>query len=385
MDPLTAFLIATLLMLLNGGVLGLVHSGLPSALQPSAVSWRVGTLLLAVGCILLVVQGQLPSVFVLPLANGLLILGMTAYWRAMRQFYGHPDRWYLLLPTLLGVLAILWFTAVSPSLIARVIVASVIWAGLMLACIHSMRSPHSDDLTISRRVLISIMLAMAVFMALRGVYFVLNMPSAGTVIEGGHWINLVTPMVAAVLPVIGTTAFLLMCSERIRRQWELAASTDYLTGLPNRRTLAARSDALLSTPRTSRTSITICVIDIDHFKSINDRFGHEAGDQALRFVAARIRAACKSSDWPARQGGEEFAVLMEGVDRDHALEAAERFRRSIAEIPFVVSSKPITITASLGVAVFGRDDLQLDAGLRRADEALYRSKAGGRNRSTLAA
>ncbi|MGQ0799410.1 MAG: diguanylate cyclase [Pseudomarimonas sp.] len=385
MDPLTAFLIATMMMLLNGGVLGLVHSGLPADLRPSAFSWRVGTLLMAAGCVLLVVQAQLPALFVLPLANGLLLLGISGYWRAMRQFYGIPDRWLLLLPTVLGVISIAWFTAVVPSLVARVVAMSVIWAGLMFACIHSMRMHTPREDSVSRRVLIAILLLVVVFMLLRAVYFLFNMSADGTVIDSHHWINLITPMVAAVLPVIGTTAFLLMCSERIRRQWEMAASTDYLTGLPNRRTLAASGERLLQMSRSEGARLAVCVIDIDHFKSINDRFGHDVGDQALRFVASRISAACSDGDMPARQGGEEFAVLLERADGEQALAAAERIRGSIAGAPFFVSGNPLTITASLGVAVFGRNDHLLDDGLRRADEALYLSKSNGRNRSTLAA
>src|SRR4249919_516342 len=124
-DPRTVFLVAMLMMLLNGGVLGLMHGSLAPDVQPSAFSWRVGTLLQAAGCVLQAVQQSLPPAFVLPLANALLLLGMTAYLRALRQFYGLPERWSLLLPPLLATVAVFWFTAVHPDLGLRITLVSL--------------------------------------------------------------------------------------------------------------------------------------------------------------------------------------------------------------------------------------------------------------------
>src|SRR6202008_4261104 len=108
MEPKTVFIIATLMMLANGGVLGLMHGDLPHAMRPSAVSWRIATLLHAGGSILFVVQDALPAGFVLPLSNGLVMLGFTGYWRALRQFYGVPDSPWLLLPAAIGIGGVYW-------------------------------------------------------------------------------------------------------------------------------------------------------------------------------------------------------------------------------------------------------------------------------------
>jgi diguanylate cyclase (GGDEF)-like protein len=124
-------------------------------------------------------------------------------------------------------------------------------------------------------------------------------------------------------------------------------------------------------------------VDIDHFKSINDRHGHEVGDQALRFVAERISAACRAGDLAARQGGEEFVVLFSDVDAKHALDAAERIREAVAQQPFEHGGTPLPITVSIGLTLFARSEHALDDGLRRADAALYQSKSAGRNRTTV--
>lgn len=218
MDPRTTFVIATLMMLLNGGVLGLMHRDLPSQVQPSAFSWRVGTLLLAGGCILLAVQDQLPLGFILPVANGCLFLGITGYWRALRQFYGFKDTPALLLPVVIATAGIYWFSAIAPSLEIRVVLASAVWTLITFACVWTLRAGNAADSAVSRSVLAGIFLVIGSFMFLRGIYFAANGDGIQNVLDARSWLSAVTPLVAAVLPVIGTTAFLLLCSERIRRQ-----------------------------------------------------------------------------------------------------------------------------------------------------------------------
>lgn len=197
--------------------------------------------------------------------------------------------------------------------------------------------------------------------------------------------NIASPLVTALLPVVGTTAFLMMCSERVGRQWELAASTDYLTGLPNRRTLVAVGERRFGELRAPLRGLALAVIDIDHFKAINDRHGHELGDVALRHVADHLRAACRGSDLAARHGGEEFVVLWDGLDAAAAATAGERLRALVAREPLLAGTALIPMTISLGVAAVGEGDGSFSDLLRRADEALYAAKANGRNRVELAA
>ncbi len=384
MDALTALLTVTLMILLNGGVLGLMHRDLPLAVQPSARSWRVGTLLNAGGFVLLAAQAlDRSNAWVLPLANALLMLGLTGYWRALRQFDGLADTGWLLLPAAVGTFAVAWFEIVHPDLTMRVVAASLAWAWMLTGCIHTLRR-SSGTADFSRRVLAGVFAAIAGFMVLRMLYHALGLATASSALDNTDWINIVTPMVGAVLPVIGTTGFLLLCSQRITRQWELAASTDYLTGLANRRTFAAAGAARIAAARRHGASVGILVIDIDHFKQINDRYGHDVGDAALKHVAQRIEAMCASPERPGRLGGEEFVAMLDTGDKLHAHAVAEGLRRAIEEQPFVAAGSAETITVSIGVATLLDGDCNLDDLLRRADQALYVAKSGGRNRTVLA-
>jgi diguanylate cyclase (GGDEF)-like protein len=381
MDPTTAMWIALLMMLLNGGVLGLMHRDFPPELRPAAISWRIGTLLQACGCVLLALQSELPVLLTLPVANALLMLGLTGYWRALRQFYGYAESYWLLLPVVLGTLGVSWFALIDEDFPLRVVCASLAWLLMLLGCIWTLRSRPARASGTSRHVLTGIFGLVAVFMLLRMVYFLSIGNAPASLIDKGSWVNVVTPMIAAVTPVIGTTAFLLLCSQRITRSWEIAAATDYLTGLANRRTVVSMGDAQFLRAAESAARPTVLVLDIDYFKRINDTHGHAVGDLAIQHVASHLQAAC-APGVAGRLGGEEFVALFADLDPGQARRIAEDLRRSIQDAPLRIgaSSVPISMTVSIGLASRVPEDREFAAMLQRADQALYAAKSSGRNR-----
>ena len=162
------------------------------------------------------------------------------------------------------------------------------------------------------------------------------------------------------------------------------AMRDALTGLLNR---CAVLDALQQEcSRTDRIggSFGVVMMDVDHFKTINDTHGHLVGDGVLREVAARLRACLRTYDSIGRFGGEEFLVIAPGCGTSTAEELAERLRRCVCDTPIMYSGRTLAVTISLGVAA-GAGSAARDALLRGADEALYAAKAGGRNRFVRAA
>ena len=158
-------------------------------------------------------------------------------------------------------------------------------------------------------------------------------------------------------------------------QW--MAETDPLTGLANRRTFQSVLESEISRASRGRQDLTLIMLDLDHFKSLNDNWGHQVGDQVLRSVGARLADACRDFDTAARYGGEEFAIVLPGCSSEQSLAAAERFRKLVSEIRSVVP-----ISASAGVATFPHDAGSSDDLIKSADEALYLSKNTGRDRST---
>ena len=186
--------------------------------------------------------------------------------------------------------------------------------------------------------------------------------------------------------------FITDVTERKRIEAELHefATTDGLTGLANRRHFMARLEtqhALLRRAGTAvnathamHASAAVLMCDLDHFKSINDRFGHAVGDEALRHFAGILRTHLRAGDVAGRIGGEEFAVLLDGADLDGACTVARRIQDRIACEPLERGADTVTLTVSIGVTQMHADDPSAETALSRSDVALYRAKKGGRNR-----
>jgi two-component system, cell cycle response regulator len=171
--------------------------------------------------------------------------------------------------------------------------------------------------------------------------------------------------------------------QSVRQSVEMALY-DPLTGLNNRRFLERRLSAMIETARQRGGPLTMMILDIDHFKRINDTHGHDAGDFVLKGFAAELQRIVRGGDLVCRLGGEEFVVAMPGVDASHAALMAERARRTIEDKEFLIggAASPVSITVSIGLADLRgeQDSAEL---FRRADRALYLSKSAGRNRVTL--
>jgi two-component system, cell cycle response regulator len=159
------------------------------------------------------------------------------------------------------------------------------------------------------------------------------------------------------------------------------AVTDPLTGLHNRRFMTAQLGALVKRATQGGDPVAALMVDIDHFKRINDTFGHDIGDEVLREFAVRLATNVRAVDLACRFGGEEFVVVMPDTKLDDAHRIAERLRRHIAGSPFHLAGldEPLTVTISVGVAATQGEGDAPDALLKRADEAVYEAKAGGRN------
>jgi diguanylate cyclase (GGDEF)-like protein len=163
---------------------------------------------------------------------------------------------------------------------------------------------------------------------------------------------------------------------------ELRAATDGLTGLPNQRAVADSLKRTFAQASTTRSPLALLLLDLDHFKQINDQRGHAVGDQVLANVGAVLRSALRSRDFAGRNGGEEFAILLPDTEVPAALEIAERVRAAVAEISLPGSD--VSVTVSIGVSGFPEHASTLDRLERLADAALYLAKRHGRNRIELA-
>jgi diguanylate cyclase len=157
---------------------------------------------------------------------------------------------------------------------------------------------------------------------------------------------------------------------------------DPLTHLPNRAAWSERLDQAVQAWQHDKEPLWLAMIDLDHFKNINDSYGHLAGDKVLKIIANQLQRGLRADDFLARFGGEEFVLLMPGTRQAEAEALLESLRAAIEACPFHFKGQRVTITTSIGASGFQHDD-RSDAVLKRADRALYKAKDAGRNRIML--
>lgn len=181
------------------------------------------------------------------------------------------------------------------------------------------------------------------------------------------------------------TVFDLSERKALEARLEKQALTDPLTGLGNRRYLEGQAAMEIARAERSGTPLSLIAVDLDHFKRINDTYGHDVGDVVLQAFATLARQVLRDGDVLCRMGGEEFAVLLPDTDREQALRIAERLRVAVATTPARVGRDAtedgtLAYTASLGVTLVSAGEATLKPAIKRADQGLYAAKETGRNR-----
>jgi diguanylate cyclase (GGDEF)-like protein len=207
--------------------------------------------------------------------------------------------------------------------------------------------------------------------------------------EDGRLVN--SWIVSIGSPAIFAAALVLAAHSWIVAQWrlrerelEVLIGTDPLTGVANRRVFFERLDAELARSRRHGNALSLLMVDVDHFKSINDRHGHQVGDVVLADIATGLRDTLRTADVVARYGGEEFSIILPETGLEEATRAAERVRAAIAAYRFPVAAATVQVSVSVGVACMLSDEAA-DQLVFRADAALLDAKRSGRDRVTLAA
>ena len=165
---------------------------------------------------------------------------------------------------------------------------------------------------------------------------------------------------------------------------ERLASVDALTNCFNRRSFLHIADAELSRMRRHGYAVVVAMVDLDHFKSVNDRFGHATGDAVLTAVASTFKDTVRLEDTVGRFGGEEFAILLPVADAEGANTVLERLRMNVEDLVFTHDAEAFNVTVSIGVSEIYTSDTKIEEALKRADTALYAAKAAGRNQISLA-
>lgn len=317
-----------------------------------------------------------PIVWLAIAANTTLVAGVALEAAAYCEFLGFRNWRRTLFPATLAAIAVYVsgrLGGASPSSLA--VIMSVIIGTLSGAVALALLNPRNGNSVLQRIIGINNL-----------IFFAAMMMRAWTGISSGT-LTVFTPaavqtftyVTGYALMIVNGFGFLLMCKEADDRKMAQLATVDSLTGVFNRRAFFELSAAARILASRQRHKIALMMLDLDHFKSLNDRFGHAAGDQALCAFATAAQGALREPDILARLGGEEFAVTLPATDLAGAIQAAERVRYAVGVAPLPEGCGDFALTVSIGVVMVDVDE-DINAALARADRALYAAKAAGRNR-----
>ncbi|UZR30829.1 GGDEF domain-containing protein [Methylococcus mesophilus] len=381
MDPYTLYTLLTLASVGKAGMIVLVAPQYPGRITRAMHSWALGGLMMGMNFALVVLAARdlVPGPVALGGAATLGIGGTILVFVAVQEL---RERIYSRF-TLLGVFL---FTAVSNACTLyagynklRIITNSALAAAVFFMITYALlRSAPPSGRSIYR-VTGVLALAISVVLAIRAVNpLILGSPIVHPMDE--NWVQQLTYSAILIGNLLGSLCFGLIVAEELNAELHQLASFDSLTRIYNRRVFENLATEELLRARTKREPVSLLMIDIDHFKQVNDRYGHAAGDAALVRVAETMEESLRHRDLFCRYGGEEFGVLLPATAQELAQRIADRLRFATMRAGFRYGEEDIPLTVSIGVACIDRPPYDLSLIKHNADRALYIAKQTGRNR-----
>lgn len=367
--------------LLFAGLLALV--GMHAGPVKGPRQWALAELCFGIGLGLTAMLHAMPPPWVIGMIAASLALGIGLRYNGIEAFKGRRPQ-YWIPAALIALLAAqtLWFSVVHNNPQGRIVANWIVLGLANGACALALLVRVAQPLRAAYWLAGASFVVMSVIMLLRaGVVFMQDPNAVGLFAPSN--INPTVFLVANLAQASLSCSLVLMINYRLADHLTSLASTDSLTGLLNRRSLSEAAVRLSAYAQRNGLTLSILVIDVDHFKVINDEYGHPAGDEVLCRLAEQMQSAIRSEDYLARIGGEEFCMLLPSTNEAEAAVLAERIRLAFAQLEIPWAGKDLRRTISIGVADSMSAGADLDGLLAAGDRALYRAKNAGRNKVAL--
>ncbi|WP_428504867.1 diguanylate cyclase [Roseateles sp.] len=387
LDVTTLFAVVTLVALLMAGWVSFMAWGKPA--RDALWAWGLALVSYAASHVIFAVLNVVPSASLVVAGNMAYGMALSLMLLAMRRFDGldvnsGPPVW-VQLQLLLPVLAIaLLYTVLMEQYAARVVAGSLVFSLQIGFILRALLDPHLPRPGRGRYILLTAFFALLTSLLLRALAAAMGWMSSNTDEAGRLWLTMVF-LVALCAVISISLGFVYMTMERAEhRNFELAMK-DMLTGLSNRRAISDQLHMAVARAQRQGQYLSVLMLDIDHFKRVNDGYGHQAGDAVLRAVAQTLQSRLRAQDQIGRFGGEEFLIMLPDTSLDGSATLAEALREAVESAPTQWGAHRIAVTISIGVAggaITGA--ATVDGLVGAADSALYRAKQGGRNRVEVA-
>jgi diguanylate cyclase (GGDEF)-like protein len=378
LDIRTMMVMTALQSLLLAGLLALVSMHVEN--MRGVRAWALSELAIGVSLGLAYTQLTPGNSWIVVVGAGVLVLGLNFQLIGNLAFCKRAVRWHWMgLSTGLAVILNIIFVVLYPDIPHRVICNSLILAALSMANAYVLFRHDEPPIRAALWFTGGGFGLLSSLLILRAAYVAI-FPAHDYGLYAQIAINPATFFVVCVVQLILVIGFVLMMHYRIAHDLKTLAARDGLTGALNRRRLEEEFEHLRALYLRGGGSLAVMMIDVDHFKAINDQYGHLVGDEVLRRLAALTESTIRKQDYFARYGGEEFCILMPATTEQDALLIAERLRQSYAEMPMDGGDAPWFSTISIGVADATLAGFEFDTLIAAADSAMYAAKMRGRNR-----
>jgi len=340
--------------------------------------WAVGNLVIGLGMVLVLIQLDMPKAAFVP-GMALIGAGLSLYINGIQAFIGRtPNHRIPIIVFVLLLLVDAYFMLMQHNIRVTVIVSALIFAIIYLYCARLTFSRDEGLVGNLYWITSSLYLLMALLMLGRAAYA--SNVNLEVFDSFTTWpVNAYTFMLGAVSQFFISSLFVLILSYKLNQNLESIATIDGLTNILNRRGLEDAALKMQDMCKRINLSMTIILIDIDHFKKVNDQYGHLTGDDVLRHIAKVVAGILRSSDVFGRYGGEEFCAFLPNTTESDAIGLAERIRAGVEASPLKLERGAIKTTISIGVADSVRAGYDFKGLVASADSALYGAKNGGRN------
>ena len=347
--------------------------------------WAISNLTAAVGFLLIALRGALPDFLTILTANTLILGSFLLSFEGIRRFRGLANRKFFSFGILLLQAPLLgYFTYSDNRVIPRIIVVSVINAAVCLLCAYELLRNVAKEILSAYRQVGLIFALFAVVSIARAVFTYLYSDMGD--LFAPDWIQSLAFVATILFTIAWSFCYIILNTERTQQElqatqieFERIAATDFLTGIGNSRRFFEISKNEVGRAIRFRNALSVIIFDIDHFKKVNDTYGHAAGDQVLVKIAEIGKKVLRNSDTFGRLGGEEFAVLLPHTNMIDGITVAEHLRQEIEKTETEFGAETIKITASFGVSEIKNNETEIKTALDRADGSLYEAKRNGRN------
>ncbi len=375
-DIRTLSYVTMLVCLMMAGVMLLLARVYPDS--NSTRFWALGNTFIAIGFLLLGLRDLIPSILSIPVSNTLITLGYIYLLIGISTFVNHKILiWPFVAITVFIFTSFSFFTYITPNITARIVIISLVISGIGFYSIWVLNKDKRNEFQFLEFLLSWVFIVHSTYLLARAYVTYVETPILDFM--NTNTLQALSFFDVFMFSILITFGFSFLLNKELQSRLKYLSETDSLTGILNRGAFLKLIEQQSDHHKKNQTPISLVMIDIDHFKQVNDTYGHKVGDKALVHTTNIINSKLEKEQVLGRLGGEEFCIALPDTNLVKAIDIAQEVLSSLSSSPLIEDSITLNLTISIGVAEHQSNSNKIEDTLQYADEALYKAKEAGRD------